>query len=543
VPLPKIRNLGQYGVITDLDPYDLPTTAFSFAKNVRFRNNRVSSAPVFKMVKRLGTTEPRFTFSAQTITGQDFLFVCYKNGRVSRYSGGAETDYSISGYTDTVAEGTWTNAYLGDMIYVNRDNRVPWVMGESNSQFVTLPNWDPTWTCKLLRAVGGALVALNVTKAGITTQTMVKTSAFAQAGSAPYSWDQTDPATNASENILADLEGPITDACGLGQDLIIYGLKQGYRMTADFGGAIWDYIKLPFQKGALNANCSIEVNSQHYVFGPNDMWMHDGVSERSICDQRVREFVFGSANMSKANRFYVVHNPKLNEVSFCYVSGDAYTAFVSNSLVPDGCNRRATYNYATDTWTFDDLPLTYAAAQANLDSTLTYATATITYDQAGGSYLDQEDTAKRVMVEVGNTAATYGLTATLYAYDVYGQNAVVNFSVDAAATSTPYLERTGIDLDEIGADLQGYKQINYLVPQGRIDQSSTATLDFSLGAADEFNQDPWWEDWQSYDGKTNYKIDSSAAGKYLAMRIRFLDYKPFTLSGYDLSLQVTGTQN
>jgi hypothetical protein len=543
VPAPKVRNLGQYGVITDVDPYDLPTQAFSFAQNVRFRNNKISNSPVWKYAKRLVTTDPRYVFAAQTITGQDYVFTGYQNGRVYRYQNGTETDYSVLSYTNNPSEGTWTSTFLGDMIYVNRQDRAPWVMGESQTQFQVLPNWNAAWTCKLLRSVGGCLVALNVTKGGITTQTMVKTSSFALAGSPPGSWDQTIAGSNATENILADLQGPIMDACTLGADLVIYGLDSAWRMTADYGGAVWDYIKLPFQKGALNANCSVEINSQNYVFGPNDIWVHDGVTERSICDGMVREFIYSSINMSKANRCFVSHNQQLNELAFCFVSGDGYAPFLVQGTVPDGCNRSAVYNYASKTWTCDALPLVYASARANMDSSMTYTTATIEYVQVSGSYQDQGDTAKRVSVYVGNTSSQYSLTSSLYAYDLYGGDGNVSFPVDTNASTSPYLERVGIDLDELGADLEGTKQVNYIIPQGRIDPASTATIDFSVGSGDQYNDTPIYNDWMGYDGDELYKIDCYVAGKYLAMRIRFNDYRPFTLSGYDLDLRVTATKN
>jgi hypothetical protein len=73
--------------------------------------------------------------------------------------------------------------------------------------------WNSLWSCKILRTCGGALVALNVTKGATALPTMVKTSAIPLAESIPVSWDQTQPNTLATENILADMQGGIVDAC------------------------------------------------------------------------------------------------------------------------------------------------------------------------------------------------------------------------------------------------------------------------------------------------------------------------------------------
>lgn len=535
---PKLRNLGQYGILTDPDPYDLPPTAFSSGVNVRFRNGRVYSAPVFRNVFALGTANPRFLASGTPTSGLDLLMIGYENGRVFRFLSGAETDYSVTSYSPSSVEGVWTTCHLADVFYVNREDRVPWALRTSDTNFKVLAGgWDSGWTCKLLRACSGALVALNVTKSGTATQTMVKTSSFALAGAVPGSWDQTDPSTNATENILAEMEGPIVDAANLGDYLMIYSQNQTWRMSLSGDVEVFNYEKLPFQNGVINANCSIEINSRNYVFGVDDIWMHDGVSQQSICEGQVRSYIFSSLDISKASRCFVSHNQQYRELHFCYVSGDSLASFAN---APDGCNRQAVFNYVTNTWTFDDLPLVYSAARANLDSTLTWATAASTWDTVGGTWQDQEDTAKRVLTYVGDTSTPYSLTTSLYAFDPWGLGSVVAFPVDTNATRPLFLARDGIDLDELGEDLQGYKQINYIIPQGRIDPSSTATIDFQFGASDYFSDPAIFYPSMSYDGNTLYKCDFNAAGRYLSLKISFSDYKTMSLSGFDLDLQVTG---
>lgn len=532
---PKIRNLGKYGVLTDPDPYDLPPEAFSMAVNCRFRNGRVTSSPVFRSVENLGQLDPRFLASANPTSGLDLLMIGYKTGRVFRYTTGVETDYSIVSYVDTISDGTWTTCHLADVFYINREDRVPWSLSASNSQFQPLANWNAAWSTKLLRGFNSALVALNVTKAGVQTQTMVKTSSFALAGTVPSSWDQTDPSTNATENILAEMEGPIIDASNFGDSLCIYSTDQTWLMQASGVTSIYNYRKLPFQKGAINANCSIQIDGRQVVFGPDDIWTHDGFSEKSICEGRVRDFIYASINMSKANRCFILHNRQLNELHFCYVSGDRIVAFSGT----EGCNRQAVWNYVNDTWTFDDLPFVFSGCRANLDSTTTYATVTTTYATIGGTYQDQEDTSKRVLCYVGDTYSPASLTKSLYAFDPYGVGSIVSYAVDVNATKTLYLERDGIDLDVLGANLQGYKQMNYIVPQGRIDQTSSATIDFQFGAADGYNVNTVYSPWIGYNGVDLFKCDFGDSGRYLSMHIRFLDYKSMSLSGFDFDWQVT----
>lgn len=62
------------------------------------------------------------------------------------------------------------------------------------------------------------------------------------------------------------------DACSLGQDLIIYGQREAWRMHADGSTFVYSYTKLSYAKGVLNTNCSIELDGKNYCFGIDDIW-------------------------------------------------------------------------------------------------------------------------------------------------------------------------------------------------------------------------------------------------------------------------------
>lgn len=530
-----VRDLGKYGVLVDPSPYDLPAQAWSMGVNVRFRNNHISRGPIFRSVAVLGDTNPRFVFGAKPSTGLDFVFVGYEDGTVKRFQTGiGETDYSITGFSAAVTEGTWTTTTLAGVVYVNRPDRVPWSLGPTDARFSALANWDATWRTNLLRTCGGSLVALNVTKGATSYPTMVKTSAFPLSGTVPASWDTTVANTLASENILAEMSGPIVDAQKFGSALVIYGEQEAWLMQADGSSQVFNYRKLPFNKGAINANCAIEIDGKHYVFGQDDIWTHDGYSEDSIADGKVRDFIFNSINVSKASRCFVAHNPRLREMYFCFVSGDGYVHFLTN---PDGCNRQATYNYGNKTWTFDDLPMVFSADEVQISQSATYQTVTGTYDTLGGTYLDQEDGFKRTLCYVGSSNTTYSLSTSLYAFDLYGAGSTVASTVDVNATGPVTLEKSGMDLDDLGKDLRGYVSLSSIYPEATFDPNSLAPLTVYMGSSDLFNANPIYDQSQMF-GLTDYKLDYQTAGRYLAVKLTFPDYHQFTISGFDLDLNV-----
>lgn len=537
-----IRDLAKYGVLCDPDPFNLPDTAWSFGVNIRFRNGKVSSGPVFRKAYELGTLSPRYSVATSPASGLDFLFTGYLNGKLYKFNG-TEVDYTLGSYVPASADATWTHTHLANILYVNRSDRAPWYLRASDSAFQNLgvigggaPTWDNSYTAKVLRTCGGALVALNVTKGAVNYPTMVKTSSIPLSGVVPTSWDVNVPATLATENILSEMRGDIVDGQQLGDQLVIYGLNEAWMMQADQSIEVYNYRKLPFQKGSINANCTFELDGKHYVFGVDDLWMHDGNSEVSIVDKTNRDFIFSSINISKRNRCFIQHNPQLKELSFCYVSGDRGVGFLGE---PDGCNRAAVYNYIDKTMTFDDLPLVYSASNANLSISVTYATTTASYDTTGGTYLDQEDGYKRTPVFVGDSSVAYGLSTALYAQDLFGTGSTVTFPVDTYATLPRVLERTGIDLDSLNEDLRGYKVVSSIFPQGRFGAGAQPLM-ISVGATDYSNVDPTYSDYQPYDGNTNYKLDFNVGGRFLSMKLRYADYNEMSLSGFDIDLKHTG---
>jgi hypothetical protein len=220
------------------------------------------------------------------------------------------------------------------------------------------------------------------------------------------------------------------------------------------------------------------------------------------------------------------------------VSGDSLVNYQGVS----GCNRQAVYNMTTKTWTFDDLPSIFNTDNGPVSNILTYASATTqTYDSMGGSYQDQEDGGKRIVVCVGDGSGSYGLAPSLYAFDNEGPGSVAPYPVAVAATAPVTFERIGMDLDELDNNLRDYKLLSTVYPQARVDTSNGKYLQISVGASDNPNDlTPNWGPYQPYDGVTKYKLDVNKAGRWLAIRVRWDDWRTFTLTGFDFDIKTTG---
>ena len=531
-----IRDLGSAGAVTDVSPYNLPLNAYSRAVNIRFDEGKARRAPVFREAKASLGFNPRFCAGLVPATGFDSVIIATDDYRIKEFASGSVTDRSgsISANTDARA---YTSTQLADVIYVNRPDKAPHFRAPGGTNFASLTNWPSGYTCSALRSFGDVLLALNTTESGTSYPTRVRFSDITTANTVPGSWDETDTTKSAGFNDLVQIDTPIVDGRTLSSNFVIYSSTQVWLMEFVGGAFLYNFRKLFTDCGVINQNCIAEVDGKHFVFGPKDIYVHDSTSKKSICDERVKRFIYDSLNISKSDRCFVHHSPDLSLLYFCYVSGDDLVGFTDT----DRCNRAAVYNYSNDTWSFADLPNVSSATLANINTVETYTSSTgLTYENIGGSYYDQEDSYDRHSVFVCQDDSGNSITSDkLLVLDLADEGRVA-FPYDTEANKPAVLERVGIDLDEVQSELRGYKNISRIYPQAKTNNTDDSTLSFEIGASDRPNQDPVYQAAVSFDVINDYKIDTRASGRYLSYKLTISDQKDFELSGFDLEIVATG---
>jgi hypothetical protein len=533
----KLRELSKFGVVTDVSSFNLPPQAWTYAKNCRFKSGSIERGPVLRRIPvTLSNTEPRYIQANTPTSGFDTIYIGYLDGTIYELASQVETDVSISGYTPADSDTNWTGCQLGGVNYINRPDRVPWFKTTAASDFATLTNWTGTWRANILRSCNSVLCAFGITKGSNVYPTMIKTSSIGYTGTVPASWDETDPTQNAYENTLSDMQGGITEAQTLGNNMIVYGYNEAWMMQPVTSTDIWQVHRIFNDAGCINANCAVEVEGKHFVFGPTDIYMHDGSSKKSISDSVVRRHIFDNLDASKTNRCFVVYDRARREVRFNYVSGDEYLDFATG----DGCNRCAVYYVPEGTWTFDDLPYIYSGTVANIDQTETWATIQPTWDESGSTWLDLDSGLRKSVLLLGEVDVAAGVSASVYAVDNQYTGSIIPYAVDDNATRPALLERGGIDLDELPnvKKLEGYKTLSSIWPQGVFEPDST--LEFAVGGADNYNDEPDLGDAQEYDGSTYKRCDFNTAGRYVRIRITQPSHLWFKLTALDLDLYATG---
>lgn len=543
MPLLPVRNLAERGILKDPSPYDIPPNAFTGGSNVRFEVGKARRAPIFRTISSTLSADPQFCVGYRPSTGFDAVYYAGQDGSLWRLAAGLSVDVTPAGRVLGSTPAAYNSTFLGDVLYINRPSHTPAAFLPAASQFVELPHWDSTWRCRSLRSYRDFLVALNVTKGAVENRSLIKWSDATLAGQAPGSWDETDITTLAGENLIAQFDSPLVDGCILREALMLYTETQVWSMTfsgdaSDNGQNLFVFRPVFSEGGMIAPNCAVEVAGRHYVFGVNDIYVHDGTSKQSIANGRVRDWVFRNLNAKLGDRCFVTHMPKYNEVLFAFVSGDGERFFVS----PTRCNRAAVYNYVSDTWAMVDLPNVAAGTLANANPALTGNSPTLTTipgNSMGGTWYDLEDGYESHVMFCASPLSGGPSTSRILAYDNMDRGSLP-YPYDAESNAPAFLERVGIDLDEVGADLATYKVCKRLLPQVAIYRD--VPLNIQVGSSLTPSGNVQWGPVVSFNPNTQYKVDVMKGGRYLAVRFLVAQPADFEISGFDVDVVARGSR-
>lgn len=528
-----LRQLGGVGVVPDANAFDLPPNAFSDCMNVRFVNGRITRLPIFRVLEdTLTPSNVVHVFSSIPPTGYHTIYHVADDGSIYSLIAGAETDITNASYTPSVDPRPHTSCVLANVTYFNRPDAIPYYY-DGGSTVLPLPDWTSTHRCDALRKYKDFLIALNVTKGATQYGQMVKWSDIALAGAPPASWDETDTTKSAGENTIAELDSELMDGGALGDTFILYARDAVWAMNYIGGNAVFAFRGLFDDVGIINQNCFVEVDGRHYVFGASDIYVHDGVTKVSIADERIREKWFKELNQSDTDKFFVHYDRLTKCVFFCARSGNAEAAMTETTY----CNVAAVFNTVSKTWSFADLPNVSSASRANSDTIVTWDTvsASLTWANAGGSWYDQDDSAKQFTVWASCADATNGLTSSkLLTYD-WADIGSVPLIADSESAFPAFVERIGMDLDSAGIAVRSAKTVRHLFPQIKV-YVTGVSFDFSLGYANTASADPTWGAATAFNPTTDYKIDSKTSGRYLATRVELTTQNDFSWASADVDV-------
>ena len=503
-----LDNLGEWGVLRDGLPHDLPDNAFSDGMNVRFRDGYAE--------KFAGETE---AYGASSIVpyhvtpltaGTDRLWLeAGLNSIWSINSSAVHTNITrASGPYAATIDGGWVSTVLGGVAILNNGVDVPQAWGGSGL-CTDLPNWPSTLRARSVRTFRNFLVAMNVTKSGVNFPAMIKWSHGADPGTVPPSWDETDPTRDAGEGDLSDTPGGLIDGYALGDFLIVY--KEGaYYALEDVGGSQIIRARLiSSEAGMLAKNCVAQFPGGHLVLGQGDVYVHAAGAPQAILTARARRWLFQNLDAQYYRRSFVVANPLASEIWICFPQ-----------IASEACDLALVWNWKQNAIAIRELPeATHGAIGvvnadlANSWDSLTEPWASLTkkWNQTPAS-----DAALRLVLATRNNLR------------------MVDSGANFAGTAfNAFVERTGMSF----GDPHRVKVIKGVRP---IIEGVTGSVFISMGGAMEPNAEPTWSAPVEFRIGVDTQADAFASGRYISYRIESDQSINWRVKRLDLELEMAG---
>jgi len=520
MPIVKVPNCGQLGIIQDLSVHELPINAWTDANNVRFLDGYINQTyghgevydspsviPYHVLPIIIGSARYWIYASLEKIYCVTITAGAAVHTNLTRQTAGNDVNYAATA-------NSWTSTVLGGVPILNPGNIVDvpqfWGLNTANN-FAALTNWPATTYCKSLRAYKNSLVALNVTKGSTNYPYMVKWSHPADPGAVPSSWDETDPTKDAGEFDLAEGYDHIIDGLQLRDSLIVYKEASVWRIDFTGGAYVYQSRKVLGMSGAMNRNCIVEIDGYHVVLTTNDIVVHDGEQGVSVLDKSTRRWLFQNMDIDEAYQSFVFKNPFFNEVFICYASIGA--DYPDSAII---------YNYVDKTISKRDMPNIHHANFGQVDNTL-----------SGSWAADAEPWDSDLSLWDGPDLVPNAARVLM------GAHATKLYMLDASSSfdgSLPdaYVERKGLGLD---AD-DSIKLIKGIRP--RIVGNTGDTVIVQVAGMSDPYEEPNYTATMTHTIGTTIRNNCLVSGRYFAVKFKTGSAYTWRLDSYDIEVDTIG---
>lgn len=512
---------GAQGIVTDINPAELPPTTWSDGRNVQFVDGAVQSCPgPLPLLSSIGFN-PNWCMPVAPTVGDEAAWLVASPTKVYAYIANTLTDVTrAAGDYTGGATFRWNGDVLSGVTVINNFTDVPqvWTVSDSTVKLVALPNWDATDKAQCIRSYKQFLVALDVTKNGTRYPTLVKWSHPSDPGTYPSSWDETDPTKDAGEYPLSETPGSVVDCLPLKDVNIIYKTDSVWGMQYIGGTYVFRFYKIFDDFGVANRDCAVEFTSgKHCVFTGTDLVVHDGQSSLSIVSGKMRKLL-RSFTVSQIRSSYLTSNPLLKEVWLCY------RAKTDGGLAADVA---ITWNWESGALGIRELPDFIFAANGRLDPPVT---GVVNWGNIGKTW-------EEVVGEWGEAVVIPSLVRML------GISGDALYWVDSNLFSTQHcwIERThlGIQMESSAPpDLSRRKFLSRIWP--RITGKPGTVLSITLGWADDVMKEITWLAPRQYVLGTHTSVDVILAGKMFGIRVESTNQSQWVFNGLDVEVKPAG---
>jgi hypothetical protein len=529
----KVENAGEFGVICDRPPSDIPMNAWTSAYNVRFRRN--FAEPILGYETMFATAGESYYLCGLLTGGTQMLAypVDYnEDGKAETlycYDGATETEITRDSGGDYTATSRWNGcSFNGVIIYTNMSDCPQYWGGDdgvaaANLIYTGSYNWDSTdgagttYRAAVIRPFRNFLVAMNIIDDGAAYPYLVHWSNPADPGTIPDSWDYTNPENLSGRVDLADSPGVVIDGLALREVFAIYKEDAVWLMSYIGGQYQFRFDKMSGVLGLIGQDCVVDIGGRHVCWGPKRIYMHDGSNIVDILDDKYFETFYSHVDPEQLDQCFLVHSQPFYEVWFCYVP--------LGQTIP--CEAHV-YNYKTGVWSRRQIPpchyismQQYIADAENSPGPSWPASTntTVGWDDdttLGWDYVSYYDPAAIALLSSG---------AVIHAVDVGSTFDGEDFECQ--------LERTELRLTDGGAQVF----LRELYPRFR----GTGTVDITVGTQSPVADGPDWGTEQTFTIGTTTKLNMTLSGEFAAIRFESLGSSRWQLPGYEFDVEFVGS--
>lgn len=531
-------NVGQFGVVADVDPKKLPEGAWSDCENVRFDGFVAKKVLGSRAIMGSLSTSAYSVFAHTTFDGNNHL--CYA-GLTSVFTSVNNTHYDITRQTATVS-GTatnraysanntqlWTGGVFGGLLFLNNGFDAPQIQltPTASCRLQDLPNWPSTVTTRAgcMRAFRNFLVALDITKGNIRYRQMVKWSASADPLSAPSTWDESLTTADAGETSLADTNGTVIDCLPLRDVNIVYKDDAVYGMQYIGGAFVFRFYQIFNGVGLLAKRCVAAFERFHCFVGNDlDIYVHDGSSIRSIGQDKWRDWLRSNIDGANYERTFVVANPVTSEIWICVPDGSQ-----------DYCSKILMWNWRKDTWGVRTID--------NVSSGVVGVIQTADYLELWSTTATTWATEVRTWAEMASSPPDRKLILV----DPDHMNGMIETEIGSSERGAAlpfYLERQGawakpikIDNNARIIDLQSVKFIRRIRFRTNTDSGNNVT--FKVGIQTDVNSPLIYVSTTKVPG-TTAEVMVLKRGRFINIRIESTEDASFELLAFEIEAETSG---
>ena len=493
------------GVLKDRPPSEVPNQFWSEADNIKFSNGAAMACDGHGQVFSGNTEAPNWGI-ARVESGTPYWYYG-SDTKISRTEGTSHSDVTRT-VGGNYTSGAWNGTGLNGVLVFNNGVDQLQVFEPGDSNFKDSANFPATLKAKVVRSFKNYLFALNLTESSVEKPYTLRWSDAADPGLEPGSWDITDQTVDAGQVPLADTVGEIVDGLTLRDQFMIYKTDAVYSAQFIGGAFIFSFRKIFDKWGMLSTNCAANFNGKHFVVGLDDIYVHDGVRQTSVSDQRVRDFFYADINSDYIENVHVAPNYNSDEMWVCYPSNATGNA--------GECDRALVYNWTEDTWAPRDIPDTSFATFGIVDpqqvedwdagESGSWDTAALVWNS--GTY----NPSKNSLLLMSKTNSKF-----------YSVGSTTDFDGTSFNWS---LEKASMDLE----NQFDFKHVNAMLPKLVGDGSVT----ISVGTQDRIGDGINWSSPVTFDPNSDVRAYFRKSGRYLSFKFEGSSDTNFKLVGFEL---------